>query len=252
MDFQENLFEGSESSGYYRTATYDDNGNILELRIIKNKLTKWFYINLGAYLVSQGRDFYITASQYYCTITPCIVYYLTQGWSFYDYIANLNNNQAFHQISPNYSDINFPSGGGFGGVIYIASDTPSESLCTFDINQDRNTVYGFTVSCPNSIYICHSFPTDIPIDCYTSGNGLFLDVSGNNVIALIKGSHTFSSDFLVKCLLTVSSGKPFFHRSYYNGQYVTTVANVLTYCPYYAFFTAGQTISVEWRIEIQV
>lgn len=246
MDFQENLFEGSESSGYYRTATYDDNGNILELRIIKNKLTKWFYINLGAYLVSKGCEF--EGSRTYYTITPCIVNYPSDsvGISYFvAYPQNINNDQAFHQISPNYSDINFPSGGGFGGVIYIASDIPLECLSNFTPNNDATLCYGFRVSSSGSFYMVYSFPPSIPIDCYTSGNGLFLDVSGNNVIALIKGSHTFSSDFLVKCLLTVSSGKPFFGFN-------NTVANVLTYCPYYDFFTAGQTIFVEWRIEIQV
>lgn len=270
MNFQENSFEGLKPSGYYNTAIYDEDGNILELRIMKNTLTKWFAMNIALYLLSRGYKFTYNSVDYYIVTPALMVFSNSSGansWFFSHAAYVWNNNQAFHQISQNYADLNNPSGGGFGGVIYLSTLDPPSLGPSRNPSYTNYNEYKIQISGGNGLQFHEYGAVDITsgypyfsqfftqIDSYTSGTKLILDLTGSNVVASIKGDYTFSSNYTSKCILTLSGGKPaeFQDVSDIPSQiYAAYVANILTFRQFQVNFTQGQTISVEWKVVIQI
>lgn len=242
-------------SGYLYTATRDDDGNILELKIAKNNLTRWFAVNIGLYLLSRG--FYHSWDGAYILL-PTLAFY-EEGPSmtpYYEFVFYFSHG-VFHIIHPEYSNLNVPSGGGLGGVIWLADQPliPKYGYTRFGVVSPIFRITPLSESMGVDIFV---YPPNtvnlISIDCYSSGEGMVLEVGTTAATSIIKGTYTFQSNYTVKAVVLMSGGRPatlnYDVNDGTNTYTKSSIANIMAYRNFDAIFNPGDSLSVEWRIVV--
>lgn len=229
-----------KASGYYLTVIRNEDGDILELRILKNSLTKWFAMDIGLYLLSRGAIYSFSS-----VIIPVLKVYSEGGTNYWA----LDEQVPIHKVS-----IFDQCGGGFGSFTYLVSSEPialgPPRVCATP-NCPR---YKINIVDNGNALQFHEYVGNAPIEhiripIYTSLEKTLV-VSASDVVCSVQGNYQFTSSFECKYILAVSGGK--FATFTYNEQNELkySCANILSFRPFRMRFEAGMSISLSWRVRL--